>query len=60
MPYILNNYQDFLLGINWLLEDNNRLREMSLVSQEYILNNYNQKKIADQYTSVYRTVLNLS
>jgi glycosyltransferase involved in cell wall biosynthesis len=55
-----NNYQDFLLGINWLLEDNNRLREMSLVSHEYILNNYNQKKIADQYTSVYRTVLNFS
>jgi glycosyltransferase involved in cell wall biosynthesis len=50
-----NDLDDFLNGINWLLGlDKIKTEELSILSREHILKNFNSQIVSDKYISVYK------
>lgn len=69
MPVMLyhgiNNYlakpfdtSDFAAGINWVLSDENRHKELCIKAREKVVAPFDIKKIASQYKKLYQDLLN--
>ena len=48
---------DIATGIRWLLEDEHRLKTVSLNAREFVVKNYDPVLIAAEYYKVYQSVL---
>lgn len=49
---------DLAAGIEWMLEDNLRLNKLSENAREFVVREYNPKKIGNMYKDLYSKILN--
>jgi len=49
---------DLATGINWILSDENRHKELCIKAREKALNCFDIKKVARRYAELYRKSLN--